>query len=219
MALIDDEKANVWDVKKKSFVRAVVRWNGTCTRDGKYGLYAPNTGGGLDLLDLKTGKTVHSLIPRKAEGAFTVQTLFTNNDAHAVYYHSGHRSVRVFRVADGVKIADYKTHAEIRDIASTPGGTSIVLGAVDGSLVVLAIADPLNPANKDFLSALPSRQLTAAALSPRRRGKPTDFANGGLSPLKKGRNQSRSKFLAAVQVAKLTRRAGVQQTSRACVLS
>lgn len=217
--MIDEEKANVWDVKKKVFVRSVARWNGTCTRDGKYGLHAP-TRGSLDLLDLKTGKTVHELIPRKAEGVFNVQTLFTNNNAHVVYYHSGHRSVRVFRVADGVKIADYKAHAEIRDIASTPGGTSIVLGAVDGSLVVLAIADPLNPANKDFLSALPSRQLTAAAPSPIHRGKAAAVANGAVSPratLKKSR--SRSRFIAAVQVAKLTSHAGVQQTSRACVVS
>lgn len=218
VALIDDEKGNVWDVKKKSFVRSIARWNGTCTRDGKYGLYAP-TRGGLDLLELKTAKTVHTLIPRIAEGVFSVQTLFTNNDAYAVYYHSGHRSVRVFRVADGVKIADYKAHADIRDIASTPGGASIVLGAVDGSLVVLTIADPLNPSNKDFLASLPSRQLKT--LSPRHRGKEAGVSNGGVSPkppLKKSR--SRSKFVAAVQVAKITSRAtGVGQTSRACVLS
>ena len=212
VALIDDEKGNVWDVKKKSVVRSVSRWNGTCTRDGKYGLYAP-TRGGLELLDLKTGKTVHTLIPRIAEGVFSVQTLFTNNDVHAVYYHSGHRSVRVFRVADGVQIADYKAHADIRDIASTSGGTSVVLGAVDGSLVVLTIADPIDPTNKDFVANLPSRQLNTASMSPRR-------INGVLNtrpPLK--RSRTRAKFVAAVQVAKLTSRAGVAQTSRACVLS
>ena len=164
MALIDRTRANVWDVKKKLFVRAVVRWNGTCTRDGKYGLYAPRTGG-VDLLDLKTGDTVYTLRPHVVEKSyFDARTFFTSNDAHVVNYHPGHRSVRVFRVADGVKIAEYKAYTPIHVIASTPGGTSIVLGAVDGSLVVLAIADPLNPANKDFLSALPSRQLTLLLL-------------------------------------------------------
>ena len=74
----------------------VHRWNGVCTSNGKYGLYAPARGG-LELINLKTGSTLHVLIPRVAEGVFSVDTQFTRNDLHVIYYHSGHKSIRVFR--------------------------------------------------------------------------------------------------------------------------
>jgi len=90
-----------------AFVRSVYRWNGVCSANGKFGLYAPDRGG-LELLDLKTGLTVHCLIPRVAEGVFSTISLFTGSDQHVVYYHSGRRSIRVFRVSDGRQIADYK---------------------------------------------------------------------------------------------------------------
>lgn len=37
-------------------MRCVPKWNGSCTRDGKFGLYAP-TRGGLELLELRKGST------------------------------------------------------------------------------------------------------------------------------------------------------------------
>ena len=42
IALIDDEKGVICDIKKRTVVRMVKRWNGVCTQNGKYGLYAPN---------------------------------------------------------------------------------------------------------------------------------------------------------------------------------
>ena len=161
VALMDPDKGNVWDIKKKSFVRAVRKWNGVCSHNGKYGLFAPNRGG-LELLDLKTGKTVHTLIPRVAEGVFNVSTMFMKNDQHVIYYHSGRRSIRVFRVSNGEQIADYKMHAELRSMASTEGGASLVLGAVDGSVLVHAVCDPKNENNLDFLRSMPSRQLVSS---------------------------------------------------------
>lgn len=88
-------------------MRSIARWNGVHSANGRYGLYAPDRGG-LELLDLKTAATVQCLIPRIAEGVFSTISLFTGNDTHVVYYHSGRRSIRVFRVSDGKQIADYK---------------------------------------------------------------------------------------------------------------
>jgi WD40 repeat protein len=214
IALIDSEKGNIWDVKKKSFVRSVAKWNGVCTSNGKYGLYAPNRGG-MEMLELKTGKVVHTLIPKVAEGVHSTYTLFTKNDQHVIYYHSGRRSIRVFRVTDGRQIADYQTHAEIKAIASTEGGSCLVLGAVDGSVVVLTVADPIKNASREFLSALPSRQLAQANdLSTM---KHNDGATNVDSTDQKMANGAQ-KFGTVVQVARLAAKAKMQK-SRACVLS
>ena len=42
VALIDTEKASIWDIKKHSFVRTIQKWNGVHTSDGlplHYSLY------------------------------------------------------------------------------------------------------------------------------------------------------------------------------------
>ncbi len=147
----------------------------------------------MELLELKTGKTVHVLLPRVAEGVFDVVTMFTKTDRHVIYYHTGarhvalnqenrvvltrdevscredilkqnhrkyrsqrasrtkpqnnsafcfcvgHRTVSLFRTIDGKQIAKYQAHAEIKAISSAQGGCTLVLGAVDGSVVNLAI--------------------------------------------------------------------------------
>ena len=54
VSLIDMDKGNVIDVKNKKFVRSIPQWGGRCSKDGKYGLYAPSRGG-LDMLDLRHG--------------------------------------------------------------------------------------------------------------------------------------------------------------------
>lgn len=41
VALIDVDKATIVDIKNKRVVRDITRWGGSCTKDGKYGLYAP----------------------------------------------------------------------------------------------------------------------------------------------------------------------------------
>lgn len=157
VALIDSDRGSVWDCRKKSLVKILSRWSGIHTRDGRLGLCAPNRGG-LELVDLKTGAVVFTLIPRVAEGVFGVRTLFSANDSHVIYYHSGKRSIRVFRVADGRQIADYKTHAEITDIASAHDGRSLVLGAVDGSVIVLSLADSEMNDYVKFLTTMHDRE-------------------------------------------------------------
>ncbi len=55
IGLIDSDKGNLVDVLNKKFVRSIPGWDGSHTRDGKYGLVAPPSGG-MDILDLRTGK-------------------------------------------------------------------------------------------------------------------------------------------------------------------
>lgn len=204
VALIDSDKGNLWDIKKKSFVRSITRWNGVCSSNGKLGLYAPNRGG-LELLELKKGNTSKVLIPRIAEGVHSISTLFTSNDLHVAYYHSGRRSIRVFRVKDGKQIADYKAHAEIKTMVSTKGGLSLVLGAVDGALVSLTIADPLTESSRELLASLPSRQISQ---SETRR-----------SSVAVAKHANETKLGPAVQVSRMVAKARLAQKSRACLLS
>ena len=185
------------------------KWNGVCTQNGRYGLYAPKDGG-MELLELKGGKRVHTLIPRVAEGVFDVSTMFTKNDQYIIYYHTGHQAIRVFRTSDGKEIAHYKAHADIRAIASTAGGTSLVLGAVDGSVVVLVIADPKNRANVEFLHMLPSRQEGVHS---------GGDELGGASGLSDDRSLAgMNTFGAFAQVARAAAKAKRVQNYRACVL-
>ena len=209
VAIIDDDKGNILDLKKKTLVRSVARWNGMATRNGRKGLFAPSRGG-LEILDLKTGKTTKTLIPRVAEGVFSVKVFFTDNDKHVVYYHSGHRTIRLFRVSDGKMLANYKASAEVKVIVSNPEGTAVVLGAVDGSLTTLAIADPEDEEHVDVLEDLPSRAITV---------KPPPPADPSEKPANGEAISTKNAVGTALQVARFVAKARGAQKSRACVLS
>lgn len=56
IGIIGSEKGSIIDIKTKRHIRSISKWNGSCTRDGKFGLYAP-TRGGLELLELRKGST------------------------------------------------------------------------------------------------------------------------------------------------------------------
>ncbi|XP_046671615.1 NACHT and WD repeat domain-containing protein 2 [Homalodisca vitripennis] len=156
VALVDAEKATILDIKGKRAVRTVPKWGGCCTRDGKFGLYAPSRGG-LELVELKKGNTVRTFIPKVAEGVFTVICMFNKTDEYVLYYHSGKKTLRVFRTADAKMIANFRVQAELSAVESTEDGRAIVLGTVDGCVSALAIADPDKPEMKEFLAGLPSR--------------------------------------------------------------
>lgn len=98
-----------------------------------------------------------TFIPKVAEGVFSVICLFTENDEYVCYYHSGRKTIRVFRTSDTEMIANYRLQAELTAIKSSKDGRCIVLGTVDGCMSVLAIVDPKNGEMIDYLSALPSR--------------------------------------------------------------
>lgn len=42
VGIIANEKGSVVDIKSKRFLRSVPKWGGSCTKDGKFGLYAPS---------------------------------------------------------------------------------------------------------------------------------------------------------------------------------
>nr|XP_018912430.1 PREDICTED: NACHT and WD repeat domain-containing protein 2 isoform X2 [Bemisia tabaci] len=159
IAMIDPEKATLLDTRSKRCSRTLPRWGGNCTKDGKYGLYAPSRGG-LELLELKKGNTVKTFIPKVAEGVFSVICMFNKTDEYVLYYHSGKKTLRVFRIADAEMIANFRVQAELSAVESTEDGRAVVLGTVDGCLSVLAIADVNKPEMVQFLTALPSRNKT-----------------------------------------------------------
>lgn len=115
--------------------------------------------GGLDLMELKKGTIVKTFIPKVAEGVFTVICMFTDNDEYVLYYHSGKKTLRVFRTNDAQMIANYKMQAELTAIKSTKDGQSLVFGTVDGCLSVFCIADPEKPEMQELLKQLPSRDI------------------------------------------------------------
>ncbi|ALC45346.1 CG10185 [Drosophila busckii] len=156
IAVISSEKGSIMDIKSKKHVRSIAKWGGSLTRDGKCGLYAP-TRGGLEMLELRKGTTVKTFIPKVAEGVFSVICIFTENDEYVAYYHSGRKTIRVFRTADTEMIANYRLQAELTAIKSSKDGRAIVLGTVDGCMSVLAIVDPKKEEMIDYLNALPSR--------------------------------------------------------------
>ncbi|XP_055907671.1 NACHT and WD repeat domain-containing protein 2 [Eupeodes corollae] len=156
VAVISSEKGSIMDIKNKKHIRSIPKWGGNITKDGKFGLYAP-TRGGLELLELRKGTTVKTFIPKVAEGVFSVICLFTENDEYVCYYHSGRKTIRVFRTIDTEMIANYRLQAELTAIKSTKDGQCLVLGTVDGCMSVLAIVDPTKDAMIDYLNELPSR--------------------------------------------------------------
>ncbi|XP_011313550.1 uncharacterized protein, partial [Fopius arisanus] len=111
-------------------------------------------------MELKKGTTVKTYIPKVAEGVFTVISTFNRTDEYVLYYHSGRKTIRIFRSSDCEMIANYRVPAELSAVDSTYDGKSIVLGTVDGCVSVLAIADPQKPEMKEYLRALPSRDET-----------------------------------------------------------
>ncbi|XP_050685594.1 NACHT and WD repeat domain-containing protein 2 [Leptidea sinapis] len=141
VGVVGNDKAGILDIKTKRHVRFVPRWNGACTRDGKTGLCAP-TRGGLDLIELKRGTSVQQLISRAAEGVFSIITMFSSTDDYVFYYHSGRKTLRIFRTLDGRAIAEYRAPAEVSAVASAHGGRALAIASQDGCLTILDIVDP-----------------------------------------------------------------------------
>ncbi|XP_031624197.1 uncharacterized protein LOC116341344 [Contarinia nasturtii] len=131
IGIIGSEKGSIIDIKTKRHIRSIPKWNGSCTRDGKYA--------------------------KVAEGVFTVICMFTEGDEYVLYYHSGKKTLRVFRTSNTEMIANYRMQAELTAIKSTIDGKGLVLGTVDGCLSVFSIADPEKEESYKFLADLPSR--------------------------------------------------------------
>ena len=93
-------QGNLMDILQQKFLKSIPFWDGTCSKDGRYGLYAPATGG-MEMLDLRTGKVCRTLIPKVksrhyavlfdfeqvAEGIFDVLAVFNETNEFVLYYH------------------------------------------------------------------------------------------------------------------------------------
>ena len=114
---------------------------------------------------MKHGNVLKTLIPKVAEGIFNVIAKFNETDEYVLYYHSGHKTLRVFRVTDGAMIADYRVPSHLTSLESTKDGKHVALGMVDGNVSILTIADPMKPKMEYYVRSLPSRQTMQAVIT------------------------------------------------------
>ena len=154
--LIEKDKCAIWDIKNNKHVRTIPRWNGYHTKDGKYGLYTPNIGG-LELIDLKTGKTVRQILGRSNEGMYHANAFFMNNDEHVVYYHGMHQIIRVVRMRDLRIVSELHVRADVTCFELADNGTSLVLAGEGGGVYTQTLADPEQPSSRRRLASLPNR--------------------------------------------------------------
>ena len=137
VALIDVDKGNQMDIIQQKHIRSISGWDGTCSKvynylifflvqifdpqDGRYGLFAPSTGG-MEMLDLRTGRVCKTLIPKIAEGIFDVLAVFNATNEYILYYHSGRKTIRAFRRKDGQMIANFRVQADLKGMETTTDG-------------------------------------------------------------------------------------------------
>ena len=117
------------------------------------------------MLDLKHGCVLRTLIPKVAEGIFHVIAQFNETDEYVLYYHSGKKTLRVFRIIDGVMIANYLVPSNLTSLESTSDGNNVALGMVDGNVSILTIADPKKRRMGTYVRNLPSRQGLQAVIT------------------------------------------------------
>ena len=111
----------------------------------------------MHLLDLRTGAIIRTLIPKLAEGIFDVIAMFSRTNEYVLYYHSGRKTIRMFRRKNGEIIANFRVQADLKGMETTTDGKSVVLGMGDGSMMSLSIADPNKEGIQEYLKGLPSR--------------------------------------------------------------
>ena len=164
VVLVDNEKGNIINCTDKKFSRSVQCWSGIQTRDRALGLGAPGQGG-LYLIDLQTGKILATYIEPGNEGVFRADTGFTDCEKYVWYYHSGRRSIRLFRLADATLAANYVLSSPALSLAVT--SWSLLAGGQDGTLTMLALVDPKEgAAAKDLVQGLPSRTGEGGGVTP-----------------------------------------------------
>lgn len=122
--------------------------------------------GGAQLIDMKTGQVEKNLIGRVAEGVNDVRAQFTAGGQHVLYYHSGHQTLRAFRVADGQLVGTLRPHARITTWTCDQSGQLVVVGGQDGSLLtVFLYDDKVFPEAQKQLARLQSRRYLAEHLN------------------------------------------------------
>ncbi|EFP10882.1 hypothetical protein CRE_30786 [Caenorhabditis remanei] len=159
-----DNKASVWDIRVRKFHRTLTQFNGVVSNDGKLGLFAPAKGG-LFVIDMRSGQVAKTLIGNVTEGVNDVTCSFSPNGQYVFYYHSGHKTLRVFRVLDCQLIGTFRPHATITCWSYDPDGFFVILGAQDGSLLTVVLNDPLaKEETLNKIALLPCRRHLAEFL-------------------------------------------------------
>ena len=78
-------------------------------------------------------------------------TFFTPTNNHVIYYNKGKRTIRVFRAADGLQIADMKCPAKVRQALATPDGQALAVGYEDGAVQMFLIVDRFETESVEYL--------------------------------------------------------------------
>ncbi|CAI4228678.1 unnamed protein product [Auanema sp. JU1783] len=164
IVLESDCKGAIWDALTRKFVRSLPEFSGNVSSDGKIGLYAP-VKGGLFIIDMKTGGIIRTLIGNVMEGVNDVIATFNPSGCYVLYYHSGHKSLRVFRVSDGAHIGTLRPHSAISTWTFDSSGSYLIIGGQDGSLLSVAILETVQKEDVlKKLAQLPSRRHLAEHL-------------------------------------------------------
>ena len=116
-----DHQGNQIDIVQQKHIRSINGWDGTTSKDGRYGLFAPSTGG-MEMIALRSGKVCKTLIPKVAEGIFDVLAVFNATNEFVLYYHSGRKTIRAFRKKDGQMIANFRVQADLKGMETTTDG-------------------------------------------------------------------------------------------------
>ncbi|CAD5224899.1 unnamed protein product [Bursaphelenchus okinawaensis] len=166
LILMDNEtRGNIWDLKTKRMVRHLPSFTGECTSDGKLGIHAPSKGG-LQLIDMKTGQVMKTLIGQVAEGVNDVQARFSDTEDHVLYYHNGLQTLRAFRISDGQLVGTLRPHSRVTTWTCDKSGQIVVIGGLDGSLLTTFLYDEkTHPDSQTALANLPSRRYLADHLN------------------------------------------------------
>ena len=155
VVLVDNEKGNIMNCTDKKFSRSIKSWGGEMTRDKSLGLGA-SVQGGLYLLDLRTTNILATFIEPTNEGVFTAKAGFSECELYVWYYHSGRRTVRLFRLSDTSVAANYALSNPA--LALAPTSWSLLVGAKDGTLTMLALVEPRREEeSRALVQGLPSR--------------------------------------------------------------
>ncbi|ULT89955.1 hypothetical protein L3Y34_008385 [Caenorhabditis briggsae] len=159
-----DNKASVWDIRVRKFHRTLTQFNGVVSSDGRLGLFAPAKGG-LFVIDMRSGQVAKTLIGNVTEGVNDVTCSFSPNGQYVFYYHSGHKTLRVFRVLDCQLIGTFRPHATITCWSYDPDGFFVIIGAQDGSLLTVVLNDPIaKEETLNKIAILPCRRHLAEYL-------------------------------------------------------
>ena len=144
VALIGTSSGFIFDIQNDStitphFVQAITSWTGIQNKDGKLGIIATQNGL-LQVIELSTNKIKHTLINPDLK-QFDVIAMFSENDKYVIHYCTGRRTIRLYTVSDGRKVAEFYSPTTVNVIRCGHQGNSLIIGLADGRVISLGIID------------------------------------------------------------------------------